>query len=1080
MHLARSHLVLLLLLLWPFVTRAQPLPDLQEVPTAAQSARSLMDEEVGLPFFFEHFTRQDYRQHHQNWAVAQDPRGVIYVANYDGILEYDGASWRLIETPTKTIVRSLNVSAEGRIYTGAQGDFGYLQPDTSGILYFVSLRDKMAPAHQDFWDVWGTHVTDDGVYFQSADRLFRWDGQAMKVWESEQGFHTSFGVQGQVYVREWGRGLLHLVGDTLTLVAGGAQFADVRVYMMAPYAEDRLLIVTRTAGLYLYDGASMVAFPTDADPLFRQYRFYHGYALPDGRFALAFLDGGGVVIINEQGEIVQQFDESTGLPDGWVNHVFADVQGGLWMALNNDGIVRVDFSSPLSFYDQKLGLKGRINGIQRYQGRLYIATTTGVYVLDTEAGADAENGGHASFKEVLGGTSRVLMAADTVLFVANDDGLFRLRGDQSLLLTEDTEAIFDLLPSTVSDRIYLGREDGIALLEPTATGWKVHPRLEEVDAPVASMAEDRDGTLWVATADRQLLRLRLSDEGAVLSIEQFGETEGLPPGGLWPSPANEEVIFSSENGIFRYGSPEPGRSQARFYLDPALYPSGEVSSDSLLTIFVDKARTFWLIYPDRVEIARQQADGSYAREAPAALRFPKGDVVPIYVEEEGATWIGDGNRLIRYDRHFQKRYDTGFEALVRLVTSGTGQVIFGGTPAQAGALTPALDYVHNDLRFEFAAPSYNAVKENHYQYYLEGRDAGWSDWTYRKSQSYYGLGEGRYRFRVRARNAQGIVSEEAAFDFRILPPWYRTGWAYGLYLMLFIGAVALFWRYRTIVEENKRAQEQVRELARERLVNERLQQANNRLQEANEGLLQVNKLKDEFLATTSHELRTPLTAILGFTAVLQEELSEPYQELLDPIKSNGQRLLHTVNSLLELAKLRAGMMEAHREVLDVGDLAAEVIRMLAPLANQKALPLELLRPPQLLLVHLDRRFLEHILNNLIGNAIKFTEEGHVHVAVEQESDQVFIRISDTGIGIDEAFIPYLFDEFKQESSGLSRSHEGSGLGLSITARLVELMDGAIDVESRKGRGSVFTVSFPLHHPSVEDPAPPEPSPAVMR
>ena len=215
-------------------------------------------------------------------------------------------------------------------------------------------------------------------------------------------------------------------------------------------------------------------------------------------------------------------------------------------------------------------------------------------------------------------------------------------------------------------------------------------------------------------------------------------------------------------------------------------------------------------------------------------------------------------------------------------------------------------------------------------------------------------------------------------------------------------------------------------------------------------------------------------------ALLQEELSDAYQEFLDPIESNGQRLLHTVNSLLELARLRAGMMEVHREMLDVGDLAAEVIRLLAPLARQKALLLELARPSQPLFLHLDRHFLEQILDNLIGNAIKFTEEGEVRVGVEQEGDRVCIRVADTGIGIDEAFMPHLFEEFKQESSGLSRSHEGSGLGLSITAHLVGLMDGAIDVESTKGRGSVFTVSFPIHQPSVEASASPKPSSAAVR
>jgi signal transduction histidine kinase len=262
------------------------------------------------------------------------------------------------------------------------------------------------------------------------------------------------------------------------------------------------------------------------------------------------------------------------------------------------------------------------------------------------------------------------------------------------------------------------------------------------------------------------------------------------------------------------------------------------------------------------------------------------------------------------------------------------------------------------------------------------------------------------------------------------------------------------------MQENKRAQEQARELARERHINERLQQANGRLQEANESLTQVNQLKDEFLANTSHELRTPLTAILGFSSILREELPGEYDELIDPIESNGHRLLLTVNSLLDIAKLRSGMMEVYRKYVDVGEQAAEIVRLLKPLAQQKKLRFQLKLPPYPVSAHLDPRYLERILYNIVGNAIKFTESGEVRVEVAQKEDTVVLRVIDTGIGIDEEFLPHIFEEFKQESTGLARSYEGSGLGLAITSRLATLMDGQIRVESEKGKGSTFTVIFP--------------------
>ena len=139
--------------------------------------------------------------------------------------------------------------------------------------------------------------------------------------------------------------------------------------------------------------------------------------------------------------------------------------------------------------------------------------------------------------------------------------------------------------------------------------------------------------------------------------------------------------------------------------------------------------------------------------------------------------------------------------------------------------------------------------------------------------------------------------------------------------------------------------------------------------------------------------------------------------------------------------------------------ARKVVRLLTPLARDKGLTLKLSPPRHPVFAYLDGYGLERILYNLVGNAIKFTEKGGVEVAVEQEEDWVHIHVRDTGIGIEADFLPSLFTEFQQESSGLARSHQGSGLGLAITARLVELLDGKIDVASKKGEGSTFTVSF---------------------
>ena len=231
------------------------------------------------------------------------------------------------------------------------------------------------------------------------------------------------------------------------------------------------------------------------------------------------------------------------------------------------------------------------------------------------------------------------------------------------------------------------------------------------------------------------------------------------------------------------------------------------------------------------------------------------------------------------------------------------------------------------------------------------------------------------------------------------------------------------------------------------------------LVQAKEQAEEVARMKSAFLANMSHEIRTPLTGILGFSGVLAEEVDEAHREFVHLIERSGRRLLETLNSVLDLARLEADEMDVHVARLDVGEHVEEVVQLLTPLAAEKGLELKAVVEVPGAEAHLDSGCLNRILNNLVGNAIKFTNDGGITVHVRADAATVRVRVEDTGVGIDATFLPHLFEEFKQESTGIGRSHEGSGLGLTITRRLVELMQGQLEVESAKGEGSAFTVTF---------------------
>ncbi|HHP7239132.1 MAG TPA: PAS domain S-box protein [Longibacter sp.] len=271
----------------------------------------------------------------------------------------------------------------------------------------------------------------------------------------------------------------------------------------------------------------------------------------------------------------------------------------------------------------------------------------------------------------------------------------------------------------------------------------------------------------------------------------------------------------------------------------------------------------------------------------------------------------------------------------------------------------------------------------------------------------------------------------------------------------------------------------------------------DRLVRAKEHAETMNRLKSAFLANMSHEIRTPLTNVIGFADILANEVPDPQRPFVQHIQRGGRRLLHTLNSVLDHAQLESETVRVRPSPVDVAELVEEAASFFRPQAEQHGLNIAIDLPDTSIVVYSDPGALERVVNNLLSNALKFTPSGRVSVSLrlhegsgktrdaprgrrhsstgdaaakrdgritagsaDPSSLPVEIAVQDTGVGIDEAFLPHLFTPFEQESTGYSRSFEGTGLGLSISARLVEMIGGAITVDTEKGVGSTFRVFLP--------------------
>ncbi|HEY5564383.1 MAG TPA: triple tyrosine motif-containing protein [Rhodothermia bacterium] len=743
----------------------------------------------------------------QNWQFLQDERGLLYVANNFGVLEYDGASWRLIQTPLRNVVRSLALDVNGRIYAGSFGELGYLAPDESGFLGFVPLDTLLDEPHQGFADVWTTQVTPEGVYFQSRERLIRmtpksagagprredWD---IKVWEPEEAVLWTFMMGDELWTHQRGRGLSRMVDDSLHFVPGSEIFANDRTQVMLPLqdrGEDAYLFVGFTTGPYLYDGDSMTRFNTDAFEIMQESVVYKGTLLTDGSMAVATLTG-GLLYLDRDGQFAGTMSTATGFSTNSITATLVDSSGMLWASPENS-ICQVETPSPLTRFGPSEGIEGLVSKVTRHNGLLYTTSTLGLTYFDPPSRRFLPARGMASGNPQSFG----LLEFGDRLLAATSTGVYEVIGERVVQIRPSVAGSYEAqtLHRSLLDpnRILVATSAGVYSLYLDASGrWVDEGPIAGVDDYVTHIVEIRPGEIWLGPLTGGAVRVRFTDTSNRPSrIDRFDSRAGLTnDGGVSVFAAAGRVIFAQNEGVFLFDE-----ATGRFLPDPLLGNAVSVGgSQEEFKVTEDHAGNIWTNFGGESAVLRPNGDGTYRTEKTPLLRFANSPATEIYPELNGVVWFGGNEVLIRYDPRVFKDYGKAYPALIRRVTVNDDSTLYGGA---AGMDVAGLELPSglNAIRFEYATPSYEDPRSNRYQTILEGFDEHWSAWTAENRRDYTNLPAGDYTFRVRGRNVYSQESVPASFSIRITPAWYASWWAWLLYVCIGGGAIAGIVRVRT-------------------------------------------------------------------------------------------------------------------------------------------------------------------------------------------------------------------------------------------------------------------------------------------
>lgn len=809
--------------------------------------------ETGIPAVIN-YTKFDYHGGSQNWDIGQDKHRVMYFANNEGLLSFDGSHWKLYPLPNNTVIWSLAVSDDGKIFVGGQDEIGYFSPGTNGILTYTSLKDKIPEQHTRFADVWHIAIMGNRIFFQADDRIFEYNGQSVRVHQSASQWLFMAHAGGRLYTSDRVAGLLQLHADQWTPLQDGKKLAGVLIAGMVPMGKDSVFIVTRTNGIFLLHNGTITA---------QQYTGHNNLyintvaKINDAEFAMA-TSSGGCVVINIKNNTWQSFSDGQGLQNNNALSVFVDANSNLWTGLNS-GISYINYNSAIRYL--QIGKANNLPGYSTriYHNRLYVGTSNGLY----SAPLPSNNEVHVTkddFSLVKNTENREAWNLHEVnghLLLGNDIGSYDIQGADAHLISGGTGSWYFLPMSSVypAQDIVVGTYNGLKRLRYENNTFIDEGKMEGLHDSYRFMALDNNGDIWASHPYRGIYRFSLSSDKKKYASHLYTPHDGLPSAlNNFVFKIKNQILFATAKGLYEF-NPQTNR------FSPSGFLSSVFGSMKIQYLTEDKEGNIWFCNEKGTGVIHFfPAD---AISNPSVTYFPElaGQLLSkfenIYPYNRENVFIGSEKGLIHLD---YKRYAaTQPNVTVRLgmvkYTGKSDSTIFGGyQDARSGEMRPLPSTV-KAFHFEYSSPSYSSQKNIEYSYQLEGYDNDWSSWDTKTEKDYTNLSNGKYTFKVKARDNQHNESAVVAYSFVIKAPWYKTIWAILGYISLLAGLVLLIQKHqknKLLLQQQKFEEEQKRLKYIHHLELEKNEKEIIKLQ--NEKLAQEILLKKKELANTSMHL----------------------------------------------------------------------------------------------------------------------------------------------------------------------------------------------------------------------------------
>lgn len=769
----------------------------------------------------------------QNWSITMDGRGVMYFGNQTkGIVTYDGQQWGLIQMPTQQRVNALATDYRGVVFVGGETDFGYLEPDISGEIRYVSLSLRLTDSlsTSELRMIYSITADSSTVYFTDRRKIYQYnflkDNISVIDLNRQYNLRNSgrlLNKGGRIILADNREGLFELSEGKIIPLPGGDMLKMVLFMSMTDYDRDNILIATYDHGLYLFNlttGQLNENFLADELNKKLSREMISGITrLPGNGFAIGVTSGEGVYLLDHNGILQQQIStETTSVQESTVTALYCDfnTNSQLWFCTMGY-INRAYVSLPAYEFGSGAGIRTTLGDIREYGGSVFVSCDNGLYK------SYVDNSGRMRFERYEGvvnqsfellvtssGDNDVLMAA-TVKGISVLD----IEGDVTEIL--DNAHIVTLKPDAdEKGSVLAGSMDGIIYkLRNEDDTWKIAGRTARKDIPGLIMATEQSaGDWWIVTASPYSL-YRMKTDGNDTLLVKYGRDKGIVSDTINYVVQIDTVLYvCTGRGIYSYDS-----QSDNFHSDSDIAGDNFSNTDIFRIFRTPEGEIFVSGYDtrnfDALVTPTSQGFVVFRRQFDFLPDIATADIEYI----NGNIWLVKGRSIYVIDKS-KLGYSYGsFSTIFTSVIAGVDNVLMRGTFYHSDAHgvripsvlqdkdnTPVVRYSENDISFHWTTTSYVGEEKTSYRYRLEGFDHDWSKWDYRTTKDFTNLPYGDYVFRLKAKTLTGLEGDEVSFSFSIAKPWYFTAAAiilYTLAALVIIFLIILFYT-RKLKNENVR------------------------------------------------------------------------------------------------------------------------------------------------------------------------------------------------------------------------------------------------------------------------------------